>query len=327
MPVKDRMGVRILFVFLSLLLSQVAWAADDATRLLERMSHAVENLNYEGTFVYIHGRRTETMQIIHGQDGGIKRERLLSLTGEPREIVKDDQVLTCIYPGTRSVVVEPRRNRLGLPAVLPDRHASLSAHYELQLGEPRRVAGILCRIVDIVPRDALRYGHRLCIDEGSAMLLMSEMLDHEQRVIEQFMFTSIGFPSEIPRARFEPVTGGEGFTTYRVESGQTDTQQPDPAWHIQTLPAGFELTSNTRRSMASSQSPVQHMILTDGLASVSVFIARPESLDDMTHGSTRAGALHAYALPVADHQVTVVGEVPMQTVRMIGESVTYRGAR
>ncbi|OOG27218.1 transcriptional regulator [Thioalkalivibrio denitrificans] len=318
--------VRLILVG-SLLVAPVALAGDHrADLLLERMIKAVENLSYEGTFVYIHGQKTETMQIVHTRDEQRgQRERLVSLTGEPREIIRDDNILTCIWPASRSVVIEPRRSRLGgLPAAIPDRGFGPDSPYVFRLEDEQRIAGLPCRTVQIEPRDDLRYGHRLCINEESGMLLKSEMLDDEGRVIEQFMFTSIHFPSTVADDKFTPVMKGEGFSTYRVDIHHSELP-PDPGWKVNEIPDGFHLTSVTKRPMAANQNPVQHMVLSDGLATVSVFISLAESLDDLYVGTTRSGALHAMAVPSGDYQVTVVGEVPEATVRMIADSVIHEG--
>jgi sigma-E factor negative regulatory protein RseB len=312
----------------SLLASPAAWAGDHrADLLLERMIKAMENLSYEGIFVYIHGYKTETMQIVHTRDERGQRERLLSLTGEPREVIRDENILTCIWPASRSVVIEPRRSRLGgLPAAIPDRGFGPDSPYSFSLGEEQRIAGLPCRTLRIDPQDDLRYGHRLCINEESGMLLKSEMLDHEGNTIEQFMFTSIQFPALISDERFQPVMKGEGFSTYRVETQPGHSElPPDPGWTVADVPAGFHLTSVIKRPMAANQNPVQHMVLSDGLATVSVFISLAPSLDDLHMGITQSGALNAMAVPVGDYQVTVVGEVPRATVRMIADSVTHEG--
>jgi sigma-E factor negative regulatory protein RseB len=313
----------------SLALAPAAWAADHrADLLLARMIEAVENLNYEGTFVYIHGYKTETMQIVHARDERGQRERLISLTGEPREVIRDDNILTCIWPDSRAVVIEPRRSRLGgLPAAIPERGFGPDSPYLFRLEGEQRIAGLPCRSLHILPRDDLRYAHRLCINEESGMLLKSEMLDHEGRTIEQFMFTSIKFPDRMSDERFEPVMKGEGFNTYRVDTQPGHSElPPDPGWKVREIPAGFHLASVTKRPMAANQNPVQHIVLSDGLATVSVFIARADSLDDMYMGVSQSGALNAMAVPAGEYQVTVVGEVPSTTVRMIADSVFYEGS-
>ena len=138
------------------------------------------------------------------------------------------------------------------------------------------------------------------------------------------MFTSIKMLEHIPSERFDPTPRREGYTFHRAK-GNIDTGgvKADPAWSIADAPPGFVLSSNVKRPIAASKKPVQYMILTDGLASVSVFIATPESEEDIYEGLTHTGALHAYARVTRGHQVTVVGEVPAATVRMIGESLRY----
>lgn len=321
-------GVIRFLLACSLLASSAAWSADHrADLLLQRMTKAVESLSYEGIFVYIHGKKTETMQIVHTRDERGQREHLLSLTGEPREVIRDDNILTCIWPASRAVVIEPRRSRLGgLPAAIPDRGFGPDSPYRFTLGEEQRIAGLPCRTVSIEPHDDLRYAHRLCIDEESGMLLKSEMLDRDGVIIEQFMFTNIQFPVRVSDERFQPVMQGDGFRTYRVENQSgPDDLPPDPDWNVRDIPPGFDLVSVTKRLMAANQNPVQHMVLSDGLATVSVFISRAPSLDDLYVGATQSGALNAMAVPSGDYQVTVVGEVPSDTVRMIAESVVHEG--
>ncbi|WP_018953842.1 MucB/RseB C-terminal domain-containing protein [Thioalkalivibrio sulfidiphilus] len=309
-----------------LLASSHAWADEHrADALLDRMIEAVRSLSYEGTFVYIHGQKTETMQIVHTRDERGERERLLSLTGEPREVIRDEDVLTCVWPASRSVVIEPRRSRLGgLPAAIPDRQFGPDSPYRFQVEGEQRIAGLSCRTLQIIPNDDLRYGHRLCIDEDSGMLLKSEMLDHQGNTIEQFMFTSIQFPDYVPDDRFIPVMKGEGFTTHRVDA--QSEMNPDPGWRVRDIPDGFRVATVSKRPMAANLNPVQHLVLSDGLATVSVFISRASSLDDLYMGLTQSGALHAMAVPAGEYQVTVVGEVPESTIRMIADSV-YHEAR
>ena len=59
----------------------------EAREWLQRMTHAVKSSNYEGTFVYLHKQRLESMKIVHIVDaGGNEREHLLSLSGAAREV-------------------------------------------------------------------------------------------------------------------------------------------------------------------------------------------------------------------------------------------------
>lgn len=305
------------------------WCDSDALAWLGRMNQAVDTLNYRGTFIYRHGEKVDTMQIVHGYDERGQRERLISLTGEAREIIRDRDLLTCIWPGSKSVVIEPRARRHGLPVTVPEAREQGLANYRYQVGETYRVAGLPCRQVTVMPADAFRYGYRLCIGEDNAMLLRSEIIDHEGEVVEEMMFTSIEFMSQVPEEAFKAKYHGRGYTTHRAEPQDSgEPLAPDTGWRLKTLPPGFVISSNVKRRMAANPQPVQHMVLTDGLASVSVFIAAAGLPEERYSGITGTGALHAYARYTEGHQVTVVGDVPARTVSFIGEALHYeRGVR
>jgi len=70
--------------------------------------------------------------------------------------------------------------------------------------------------------------------------------------------------------------------------------------------------------------PVEHLVYTDGLASVSVFIEHLEASGEHQEGTSRMGAVNAFGTMVDSFQVTVVGEVPEATVERIGRSVSRR---
>ena len=301
------------------------WANQEAKFWLDKMSTAVESLNYEGTFVFVHDDVVETMRIIHGSYQGGVKERLISLTGEAREVIRDEELLTCIWPRSNVVVVEKSRTRYGIPTMIPEHIEGLSEHYDLLVTGKSRIAGHDCKVVAIRPKDNYRYGYRLCIAENTGMLLKSEMFDPKNRLIEQVVFTDIHFPSSIPEYSFDPSISDKGYVWHKVPSRKhVSSLHPDLAWHIGELPPGFKLSENVKRPIAASAQPVQHMIVTDGLATVSVFIAKPDAVNQVFSGTMGRGALHAHALNLNSHQITVVGEVPESTVKMIGQSIVYK---
>ena len=312
-----------LLALVSLLAWSLALAADqDAKNWLSKMMHAVESLNYEGTFVFMHGEDMEVMHIVHGNDGHGVRERLVSLNGEAREIIREQDVLTCVWPGSHFVVVETSRTRHGLPVKIPADLDKLDDHYQLELSGTDRIAGRDCLYADIKPRDAFRYGYRLCIDEDSGMLLKSVMLTPDGKPIERVMFTSIQLLDSVPVTQFKFHLMDKGFTWHTMDTENAVFQQnPDPSWHITTKPPGFSIYENIIRPIAASSQPVQHIILSDGLASVSVFIAHWDTQKSTHKGAWHKGAMNAYSRVLDDHHITVVGEVPNKTVELIGQSI------
>jgi len=92
-------------------------------------------------------------------------------------------------------------------------------------------------------------------------------------------------------------------------------------WLFSKLPAGFKITAVSKHKMPNSEMPADHVVITDGLASISVYIESFGVQSQPFVGSSRMGAVNIYGVVVNDHQVTVVGEVPELTVRLIAESV------
>jgi sigma-E factor negative regulatory protein RseB len=90
------------------------------------------------------------------------------------------------------------------------------------------------------------------------------------------------------------------------------------------LPAGFAMSDRATDPAAAGRMPVEHLVYTDGLASVSVFIEHLDAQGERLEGLSRMGAVNAYGTMVAGFQVTAVGEVPGGTVERIGRSVARR---
>lgn len=297
-------------------------AADTARDWLQQMSHAMQSLNYEGTFVYIHGSDIESMRIIHGRDANGERERLVSLNGEAREIIRDDSNVTCIWPGSKSVIVSKSRPRTPFPALVDANLGDLNQHYDFSLAGDDRVAGMRAQVVEIMPRDKLRYGYRIWIDRDSHLLLRSELLDGMDEAIEQVMFTRLAVHDAIPSERFRPVLQGAGYTWHRDGELVPVSRQSGPKWHFAELPPGFERLSSTLRPLRENGSPVHHVILSDGLASVSVYIEQGSAASaKQLEGGSSMGGVSAFGQAVGDLHVTAVGEVPLATVRAVSAAV------
>lgn len=299
-----------------------ALAADSARDWLQQMSQAMQSLNYEGTFVYIHGSDIESMRIIHGRDASGERERLVSLNGEAREIIRDDSKVTCIWPGSKSVIVSKSRPRTPFSALVDADLGDIGRLYRFDLVGDDRVAGMRAQVIEVMPRDALRYGYRIWVDRDSRLLLRSEVLNGGGKPIEQVMFTAISVYNGIPAERFRPVLQGAGYTWQRDGELVPVSRQSGPSWYFAELPPGFDQLSSTLRPLREHGAPVHHVILSDGLASVSVYVEQADAANGkQLEGGSSMGGVSAFGLAVGELHVTAVGEVPLATVRAIGSAV------
>lgn len=300
-----------------------------ARDLIGSMAQAATGLNYRGVFVYQRGQRTDSMRIIHRAGPGGERERLLSLTGAPREVIRGPDSVTCIYPEDRAVMVERTRPRSLFVSAFDDTPMEeIVEHYVLAVLGRDRVAGREAAVVAVRPNLPDRYGHTLWIDAETGLLLKSAVVDSGGRVLEQTMFTEIGFPDVIDEAEVEPSLVGEGFTWHRSDAEAPTETLPatgEGDWSVAWLPEGFVLTEARTQPMAARSRPVRHLSFSDGLAMISVFVEPFEPAKQAMEGFSSLGAVNTYSRRSGDHQITVVGDVPPLAVRQVAESVAAGG--
>lgn len=307
-------------VWLAISVTTLTAAAQDAEDWLTRMSHAVEELSYQGTFVHMQGGDAETLHITHLNDDGRIGERILALDGVAREIIRNGDEVQCILPDRRAVLLEERRDVNPLVSALPNYSDELRRHYEFTLHQSARVIGRQTQIVSIKPKDGFRYGYMLWLDQETAMPLKSQLVDGQGNILEQILFTQLEISDSIPRSALEPTIDTEGFTMFRPPAMVVRTEDT-LRLRAARLPEGFQLSVATHGPIAGSQYPVEHLVYSDGLATVSVFIEDPKSKPEFAAGHFRVGSANTFTLNLNGRQVTAVGEVPRRTVETIATSL------
>lgn len=297
--------------------------ADEARDWLSRMEQAVESLSYEGTFVHMVGSSLETMHVIHRAVDGQVAERLFSRDQPGREVLRHNDKVTCIFPDQRTVLVEWRKERRGpLLGSLPQDSAEVERWYEFREAGVGRKLGRAAQIIEVKPRDGHRYGHRLWLDQVTAMPLKIQLLDHDGTTVEQIQFVSIIVPAEIPDMRLLPAVEIDGFTWYEQDRMQaSETAVEGAGWTVEDPPPGFLLTESRIRTLPGSDHAVDHVVFSDGLASVSVFVEPSNATDEGLAGLSRMGAANAFTIILDGRQITAVGEVPPGTVEQIARSL------
>lgn len=337
----------------------------DPAELVARMSVALRTLEYEGTLVNLSRGSLTSMHVLHASDTRGELERLLSLDGEAREVIRDHELVTCIWPASSSVVITQSKPRTALPDI--DESLASNENYALRLAPPDRIAGLPTHVVDIDPLDALRYGYRFWIDQVTYMLLRSVLVDEHDRALEQVMFTAIEYPDRIDRSRFDVVVSrghrslvgvdpdalAESLPSSPIEGGgagagglaglhdsvgdsrgvSDDGQEQDAAGSagsdrvtFDRLPAGFAKISETYRPMLVDKGPVSHAVISDGVASVSVYVEHVgvDRQDTDAAGLSSMGAMNVWGRSLDEGFVTVVGEVPSATVEAIAAAARLR---
>ena len=312
---------------LAVFLPVAAWAAGaqlSAIDYVNKMGTALQTLNYHGTLVYINNGQVESIELFHKNDGKDEIERLVHLSGEPREVIRDNDVVTCYLPDSQSVVVGQRRFNNHLFAKLTTNLDQFAPNYSFIIAGSNRVAGKVSRVININPKDLYRYGYRLWIDENSYLLLRSELVDSQGSVLEQMMFTQIDVNDQIPDSMLKPAITGESFTWHGADNKDANKINTHQTWKVGKMPSGFMVSARYKQNMPNSTRPAEHAIISDGLASISVYIEPIDNESKSFEGASRVGAMNIFGLVQEDHQVTIVGEVPMNTIEMIAQSIRFQ---
>lgn len=312
-----------LLAVVTLLVNPLVAAADaEVGKWLERMNQALHSLNYDGVFIYSHHGNMQSMRIIHSADDKGERERLISLSGPSREVIRDNDTVTCIRSDDRSVMVEKMATEPLMPFSVPEITQQIKAHYQLAFAGEDRIAGYKARKITITPRDDFRYGHQLWLAEENGLLLRAEVINEEGDDVEQLMFTNISFYDKLPEELLKPEMEGEGFSWSQASDDNGDETAVAFDWLIADMPGGFELKASRRHMMSTGHSMVEQQVFSDGLSSLSVFVESQNESNNFL-GSSRKGAVSVYARIVDTRRVTVVGEVPVVTVKRVAESLYY----
>jgi sigma-E factor negative regulatory protein RseB len=305
---------------LSLCLVSTAALADDAFTWLTRMNQAARSVNYTGVFVYQSRGHSETSRIFHVVDASGEHERMETLDGPMREVVRNNEDVQCFLPLDRIVVND--KVILGRqPGRLMSKPAALAEFYNIRLGEVSRVAGRDVQQIVLEPRDDMRYGHQLWIDLATGLLLKARMVTDQAEPIEQFRFTEVAPGINIDHDLLKPKTPRTG--DWRVVNARGQELRPEELdWVFHKLPSGFRNVLLVRRAMRRNDPGAVHAVFSDGMANISVFIeAISAGIPNMP---TSAGPTGIFRRTIGDRMVTVVGEVPTIALKRLAEGVERR---
>lgn len=315
-------AVRSLCLAVGLLCSiGVAWAdataADSALNAwLVRMHDASRQRAYTGTFVVSAGAKTASAKIWHVCDGTQQIERVEPLSGPPRSTFRrNDQVVT-FFPEARVAFTESR-DSLGLfPNLLKSSATNIGEFYQFKTVGSERVVGVDADVVQLVPKDTVRYGYRVWSEKRTGLVVQLQTLDVDGRVLEQAAFSELQLDAPVSMAKLtQMMNATEG---YRIEtSGAQKTTAQAQGWNLARQVAGFRPVGCFLRQAGSMQ-----WTFSDGLANVSLFAEPFDSRRHLREGATDfGGATRTFARHVDTWWVTAVGEVPANTLSIFVQAL------
>jgi sigma-E factor negative regulatory protein RseB len=269
------------------------------------MSHSLREVSYEAVVTLQRGSEMRVMQVSHSVDGDKSVEVLTELTGKGAQVQRRGHPLDCVHPGIQ---------RLRTAAI---DHCGLSAQYRLSVAEGERIAGRNAVRVTVEPRDLYRFGYEMTLDRETGLLLKVQTRDHARRILETMQLAHLSYTDPV-------ATASEIKILHEAEHPQPDIPAARSAvarpWTVQWLPGGFTATD-------SALGTDGRRTYTDGLAVFSIFL---EDLDQEIRpgeGRVKVGGTTTYTrgrrLAGQPVLVTVIGEVPLNTARMVAYSVQW----
>jgi sigma-E factor negative regulatory protein RseB len=293
---------------------------------LVRMHEASRLRSYSGTFVVSSiGGGMSSARIWHACEGDVQVERVEALSGAPRSVFRRNEQVVTFYPEAHVVRTE-RRDSLGVfTNLLKSAGSSIPDFYTARRVGMDRVAGFEADVVQLAPRDSLRFGYRIWSERRSGLVIKLQTIDGDGTILEQSAFSELALDAPVRADRLTQMmmsTNG-----WRVESADLPrTTAEKEGWQLSAPPAGFKPISCYKRPVGGQAAPEGTMqwIFSDGLAAVSLFIEPYDPHRHVQEGLFASGATQTLTRRVQDWWVTAVGEVPASTLRAFATGLERR---
>ncbi|RYY83886.1 MAG: transcriptional regulator [Comamonadaceae bacterium] len=299
---------------------------------LRRMHEAARESTYAGTFVVSAATgNLSSARIWHACEADLQVERVEALSGPARVTFRRQDRIQTFFPDTRVVKTERRDTLDVFPNLRGASEAQIESLYSARRLGQGRMAGIEADVVQIAPRDPLRYGYRIWSERRTGLIVKLQTLDASGTVVEQSAFSELQLDAPLNAASMvRMMDDTAGYTVHQTALKRTTAEKE--GWALSEGVPGFKPVSCYRRAMAGAKDrdPQQRMVqwtFSDGLATVSLFIEPGPAAVEREDSLMVLGATHTLVRRITDAGgdtwwITAVGEVPAQTLdQFVGQLV------
>ena len=290
---------------------------------IEKARSAGERHSFVADVVYEQGSHIEALRLWRDVGGNVRfRERLMTLSGPQREILRSANKTTYLTPSASEPLAQRYSGRsIDLPG--SDEIGQLDEHYRLDLEGEGRIADRPVQRIRVVPRDEFRYGYALWLERQTGLVLRADVIGQDGTPVERFLIVDLELRDRLTPEALAPVLAEDGasFDGMMRRAVVDDEQAPvQSGWSVTDLPGGFTLQIDQAQMLPRRETPVRHMVLSDGMATVSIYIGRRDASDRL-EGPMSMGGVNIHARTRDGVQTLVVGQVPAATVRRISTSL------
>lgn len=299
----------------------------DARRLLLPIQDAANRQNFQGTLIVSAGGMVASSRIAHYCDGADQYERIEALDGQMRRVFRHNDEVQTRWPAKHVVLVEQRDLLSSFPAFLQVGDYQLDDFYDVKSRGVERVAGYDANVLAVTPKDNQRFGYRLWSERSTGLLLRAEVLGQKGEILESAAFSDVALNVKPqPESVLGPMRKLKPDRVLRPVL--TRTKMETEGWTLKQIAPGFKLLSCVKRALdgaaeaPAAQTPhVVQSIFSDGLTHVSIFIEAFDPVRHMEPMQTSIGATQTLMRRQGDWWITVLGDVPAETLRQFAGAI------
>ncbi|GIU16148.1 sigma-E factor regulatory protein RseB [Shewanella sp. c952] len=299
-----------------LAMSFPAMAREDmpAKAWLENMSQALREQEFKISLIQIQADHIRPLVYIHGKVQDQEVAFLEHLNGPPKNAVRVGNTVTFIEHDQPAYSVHAKRIQGVIPAAFADDISNLEAGYKFVLGGRSRIAGRPGQLVRIIPNDDNRYGYQVWLDMDTFLPLRFDMINNDKQLLEQLMVVELLVLEEVPSILKE--AHKQEWPAVMAQSERAVGED----WKFGWLPEGFKVLVKDQHRLIGSKEAVEYIAISDGLASISVYVAKAGDAPLPDELVTRNG-LSLATERVGNAEVVAVGKVPAETLSRIAQSI------
>ncbi len=313
-----KIALKFTALSLSLLLSSIAYAEDlSAKQSLDKMTQALDNLNYEIAFVQTTPSNMDSFRYRHIKKDNKTYAQLVTLDGRQQEIIQRDNLVSYFQPNTQAFTLNSGNIVDAMPAVVRADFDKLSSVYDfIKIGKDR-VAGRFADTIRIVPKDDFRYQYLVFVDEENGLLLRGDMLDSEGKLLDQFRVVTLYIDDRL-----------RGLTEYinkvsmpPLLKESKNEQNSDITWSAGWLPQGFSLIRYTQETLENEV--IDSALYSDGLFTFTLFVSNVGS-NVLPENTWKQGAYTIYSEVNGGKEITFIGQLPIAAAKRIVQEIKFR---
>lgn len=286
--------------------------------IFTKMTQAIDTLSYQGTVVILKNGKLDTIKYSHFVKNGEHQERLAALNSSLKEVIRTSNKNMHVFNSPESTIIDHHSVWRSFFMNLPSKMEVVDENYDFFLEGEAHVAMLPVWVLIIQPKDNFRYQRKIWIDKKNNLPLRFELLDDNKKVLEQAIFVDIKIEEALPLVEISVADKSNNKHTHKLDVLPFATSK----FIINNIPAGFYEVFFTHRAMRNSSGLVEHLLLGDGFSLVSVYFE--QSNNNLKSNLTTVGAINSYTRQIGDYSFTVLGKVPIKTIRLIANNIGMR---